>query len=131
MAESKGEGYVKRRLVCGVTEHHALVAGTLLFGFFALDTSVDVVALLMNGEKNAAGVAIEKQFGAVIAYFVDYTTCRALNVNVCLAFYLAGYNYLTGSDKGLACDFRLRVAGKKFIEYGIGNLVGHFIGVTF
>ena len=41
-------------LVGGVTEHHALVAGTLLVLLLTADAAVDVAALLVDGGEDAA-----------------------------------------------------------------------------
>ena len=46
-------------------------------------------------------------------------------------FYFAGHNDLTCGYEGLAGYFRLRVAGKKFVEDSVGNLVGHLVGMSF
>ncbi len=45
--------------------------------------------------------------------------------------YFAGEYYLAGGYKGFAGDFRLGVAGEEFIKDGVGELVGHFVGVAF
>ena len=45
--EVEREGHVVGGLVAGIAEHHALIAGTLTLGLLALDTAVDVGALLV------------------------------------------------------------------------------------
>ena len=44
--------HVVLSFVTSVTKHHTLVASTLVLVFFALNATIDVVALLMNGCEN-------------------------------------------------------------------------------
>ena len=47
-------GHQALRLVGGIAEHHTLVAGSLVFVVLAVHTTVDVLALLMDGCQYAA-----------------------------------------------------------------------------
>ena len=73
-----GHGHERGRLVAGVAEHHALVAGAhLLVGVVArlavlglvalIDALGDVGALVVDGVEHAAGVAIEAVLRAIVA----------------------------------------------------------------
>ena len=55
-------GHVVTRLVGGIAEHHALVAGALVFLVGAVYAAVDVAALLVDGREDAAGIAVELIF---------------------------------------------------------------------
>ena len=131
MAQGECQRYIKRCFVCGVTEHHALVACTLVVGSLALDPAVDVGTLFVDGRQHTAGISVETEFASIVAYFVDYPTRDVLDVDICTAFYLAGHYYLTGCYKCFASYFRLRVASEEFIKDGIGNLVGDLVGMPF
>ena len=84
----------------------------------------------MHGGKNTAGIAVEEQFRPVVAYRIDYFAYCCGNVDVCVAFYLAGDNGLSGGDESFAGYFCLRIACQKFIEYSVGYLVGYLVGVA-
>lgn len=64
VAQRERQGYIERRLVGGVAEHHALVSGALLEGLVALNATVDVGTLLVHGKQHAARVAVEAQLAA-------------------------------------------------------------------
>src|SRR3546814_8597179 len=53
MREMDRGGHVAARLVGGVAEHQALVAGALLFGLLAVDALVDVGGLLADQVEHA------------------------------------------------------------------------------
>ena len=131
VAQGERKGYVEVGLVCGVAEHHALVAGALLEGFLALNTTVDIGALLMHGQKDTARIAVEAELAAVVANFVDNAACGLLHVDIGVALDFTGNHDLTGGHQCFTCHFRLRVAGKKFVKDGVADLIGHFIGMAF
>ena len=131
VAEGQRQRYVEGCLVGGVAEHHALVAGALVLQVGALNAAVYILALFVHGQQHAAAVAVEAQLRAVVAYFVDDAAGGLLHVDIGVALYFAGHHYLAGGDEGLAGHFRLRVAGEKFIEDGVGNLVGDLVGMAF
>ena len=54
LCQVKRHRHVVFCLVGGVTEHHALVAGTLLVLLLTADAAVDVAALLVDGGEDAA-----------------------------------------------------------------------------
>ncbi len=130
MAQRESERNIEWSLVCGVAEHHALVAGTLPAHVVTHDTLVDIGALLMDGGEYAAGIAVETQLAAVVADLADYAAGSLLNVDIGIGTHLAGNDNLPGCNKSLACHFRRRVAGEKLIDYGVGNLVGDLIGMA-
>lgn len=54
LCEVECYGHVVLGLVGGVTEHHSLVAGTLVFLLLLSNAAVDIFRLLVNGSKDAA-----------------------------------------------------------------------------
>ena len=114
----------------GITEHYALIAGSLRIGIVALDTAVDVGRLLVNGRHDTARRGIELILAAVVAYAVYHPARNALNVDVCLRAHLARNNYETRCAERLARHLRARVMTKKFVENSIGNLIRHLIGMS-
>ena len=71
VGELQRHGHVVGRFVGGIAEHHALVAGSLVLFFLAVDAAVDVAALLVNGSEDAAGIAVELVFRLRVSDFVD------------------------------------------------------------
>ena len=131
-------GHVVFRLVDGIAEHHALVAGTLLHtvgiavaGFtFAVYATADVLALFVDGREDAAAGSVKLIFRPRVAYLVDGVACYGGQVDVGFRLHFAHDDYLSGSDKrfnGSAC---LRVIGEKLVEQRIADLVGYLVGVT-
>src|SRR3546814_6393944 len=72
-------GHVAARLVGGVAEHQALVAGALLFGLLAVDALVDVGGLLADQVEHAAGGAVDADVGRVVADVQDHLAGQRLD----------------------------------------------------
>ena len=54
MGQVKAHGHKALCLVSGITEHHALVASTLLVLITIIHTTVDVGTLFVNGTQDTA-----------------------------------------------------------------------------
>ena len=108
-------GHVAVRLVSGVAEHHALVAGALPHLFLTANAAVDVVALLVDGAEDAARVAVEHVFRLGVADAVDGVARYGLQVNVCLRAHLAHYHHLTGGHETLYGAVCPRVVGEELV----------------
>ena len=138
MGEVERYGHVVFGFVGGITEHHALVAGTLVFfrclvGSLmvdAVDTTVDVVALLMDGTEDAAGVAVKLVFGLGVADILDGIAGDGLQVDVHIAVHLTHDDHLSGGYKTLTSHPGTLVVGEELVEDGIADLVGHLVGMT-
>ena len=118
------------RLVAGVTEHDALIAGTLLLLGFTHDTLVDVGRLLVDGRNNTARIAVETVITLGVADLVDDATCHTLHIDIGLRAHLAGDDHETRRAEGFAGDLRIGVVAKEFVENGVGNLIRDLIGVS-
>ena len=138
MGEVERYGHVVFGFVGGITEHHALVAGTLVFfrclvGSLmvdAVDTTIDVVALLMDGTEDAAGVAVKLVFGLGVADILDGIAGDGLQVDVHIAVHLTHDDHLSGGYKTLTSHPGTLVVGEELVEDGIADLVGHLVGMT-
>ena len=131
MAQVECQRHVVLGLIRGITEHHALVAGALIFWIHTLHALVDVLALLMNGGEHTAALGVELIFGFSVAYATYRLTCHFLQVDISLRLHLASKHHLSGCHQGLTCHLRLAVVSQKVVEHGVGNLVSHFVGMTF
>ena len=130
LGEYQRRGHVFARLVAGVAEHDALVAGSLLFVLFH-DALVDVGALLVDGGEDAAGVSVEHVVAPGIADAVDDASGDVLYIDVCFRTHFAGNYYQSRRAEGFARHLRFGVAAKEFVEYRVGYLVRDFVGVPF
>ena len=117
-------------LVAGIAEHHALVAGTLFVLIAIVHTTVDIVALLMDGGQYAARVAVELVLGLGVPYALDGVAGYGLQVDILAAAHFAHDDYLTRGDKRLAGHTGLLVVSQKLVEYRVTYLVGHFVGMA-
>ena len=124
-------GHIVARFVGGITEHHALVAGALVFFVFTVDTTIDVATLLMNGREDSTGVAVELIFRFGITNLVDGAASHRLQVDIGIAGDFAHDNHLTRGDKRLDGTACMLVVSQELIEDGVTNLVGHFVGMAF
>ena len=85
----------------------------------------------MNGAQYPTTVPVEHVFAFRVADTIDYFPGDMLYVYVRFGFDFPGNNGLSGGHQGLTSYFGIRVKGDDFVKYGIGNLVCHFVGVTF
>ena len=131
MGEIEGKGHVVLGLVGGVAEHHSLVASSLILTVLLVDAAIDVAALFVYGREYATTVAVKHVFALGVAYAVDDFTGYTLEVYIgsCLDF--ASQDYLTCRDEGFAGHFRLGVEGEELVEYGVADLIGNFVWVSF
>ena len=136
MREIESQRHIVLGLVDGIAEHHSLIACTLqllatlpLFAD-AAHTAVDILALFMDSGKDTACIAVEAVGTAVVTDIGDELARHVLYIDVCLRADLAGHHHLASGAERLDSHMALRVAGKKFIEKCIADLVGHLVGMT-
>ena len=123
-----------RRLVAREAEHQALVAGALfLVQAFALgDALRDVGRLRLDRGQHRAHIAVEADFGAVVADvdgglardFHDSQASRVLVISPASTM-----SPVLASD--LERDARVGVFGEQRVEDGVRNLVAHLVGMAF
>ena len=131
MREVKGEGHVVLGLVGGIAEHHALVSGALCSAVCAVNATVDVSALLVDGREHTATVALEHILALGIADAVNDFASDTLQVNVCLCLDFACQDDLPSRDECFASHLRIGIEGKQFVEHSIADLIGHLVGMAF
>ena len=152
-------GHERGRLVAGIAEHHALVAGAdLLVGVVArlavlglvalIDALCDIGALVVDGVEHAAGIAVEAVLRAIVTDLAQYLARKRGHVDVGLGADLAGHDDHARGGHGLAGATNLRGVGRLTgrgnvtlpgqldfllqdgVEHGVGDLVAHLIGMT-
>ena len=129
--KNQRSGHHLARLVAGVTEHDALVAGPLLLLGSTHDALVDVGRLLVDGRENAARIAIELILALGVTDPPDDAAGYALHIDIGLGTHLAGDDHQTGGAQRLASDLGIGIVTQKLVENGVGNLIRHLIGVPF
>ena len=130
MRKVERERHIVGSLIAGVAEHHALVAGTLVFSHGAFHTAVDVLRLLVQSREYATRFGVKLQLAAGVAYAANHATSHLHKVDVGIALHLAGNKHLSGGNESFASHLRLRVVGEKAVENCITDLVSHLVGVA-
>ena len=85
----------------------------------------------MNSTQHAAGVALKHILSLGIANLLNHFACDELEVNVRFGFHFTGQHYLSGSNQRFASYFRTGVVSQQFVKHSVGNLIRHFVGVSF
>ena len=116
VSQRDGQRHILARLVAGIAEHHALVAGTLFLLFLATDALVDVAALSMDGREHGARLGFELVLAFGVAYLFDDITDGLLDVDPAVAGHLAAHHGKASGHKGLASHMALGVAAEEFIQ---------------
>ena len=132
MGEADRERHQFRRLVHGVAEHHALVAGTLLVillavGGLGIHALRDVGGLLVHRDEHGAALVVELQVGVHVADILDGVAGDFLEIDVRLGGDFAGNHDEARVHERFAGHAALRVLCEAGVEDGIGNLVGHLV----
>ena len=135
VGEADRERHQFRRLVHGVAEHHALVAGTLLVVFLAVgslgvNALGDVGGLLVHRDEHGAALVVELQVRVHVADVLDGVAGDFLEIDVRLGGDFAGNHDEARVHERLAGHAALRVLREAGVEDGIGNLVGDLVGVA-
>ena len=126
MGQRDGGRHQLGRLVGGVAEHHALVAGAA--GVHALG---DVARLLVDGRDHGAGVGVEAVERVVVADGGDDAANQALEVDVGLGGDFAGDDDEAGRGQGFGGHAAVGILLEAGVQDGVGNLVGNLVGMTF
>ena len=120
------------RLVGGVAEHHALVAGAGVAGRVrgAVDPLRDVGRLLVDRVDDRAGVGAEAEVGVDVADLADRLARHVLDVDVGRGRDLARHDHEPGVHQRLARHAPERVLGHHRVEDAVGDLVGDLVRVA-
>ncbi len=128
------------RVVAGVAEHQALVAGALLVErvdrlagarlVAGVDALGDVAGLAADGDHDAAGVPVEALGRRVVADLEDPLAHLLLDVDVAAGGDLAGHDHQAGGEQGLDRDAAARVLLEHRVEHRVADLVSDLVRVT-
>ena len=99
----------------GIAEHHALVAGALVFGIFPKNALGNVRRLVVNAGKHGAGLPVKAHVRAVVAHFLYGLAGNLGQIHIAGSGDFSGYNGHAGCDQGFAGNVRIRV----LFQYGI------------
>ena len=130
----EGEGHVVLGLVGCISEHHALVARSLLAGVLRalpVHAAGDVGTLLVEGGEDAATLRFELVCRLGVTDVRNGLPRNALHVHIVAACNLARHDDLPRGDKRFARHVGVRVLCKEVVEDGVTDLVRHFVGVSF
>ena len=131
MGQVERQGHVVVGLVRGVTEHHTLVAGTLLLLRSTAHAHIDIGRLRMQGRQYAATLGLKLILGLGVSDLADRVARDLLHVYVVLAGDLTRYHNLTRRTHRLAGHVRILVQRKNIVQNRIRYLVTHFVRVSF
>ena len=131
VAQVQRKGHVVLRIPAGITEHHALVAGALLFLRCPFHAAVDVGRLFVEGTQHTAAGSVKHVIGLGVADAADGVTDRGLDVHVGFRLHFAHHHHHAGGTETLAGHLRFRILHQELIQDGVRNLVCHFVGMPF
>ena len=110
-----GQRHVVVHFVAGVTEHHALVARTLLLQRRTLHALVDVGRLAVDGGDDTARFVVELVVTLGVADTLDGAARHIVNGDVPFGLHFAGADHKTGGHQRFARHFRLGVLREKSV----------------
>ena len=127
-----------RRLVAGVAEHHALIAGAVVqrtvTGLLGLQTLVhahgDIAGLLVDVGDHGAGVAVEAVLGPVIADVQHHLTGDLGDIHVAVGGDLAHDVDQARGHAGLAGHTAIGILLHDGVQNRIADLVADFVGMS-
>ena len=140
LCQSDGQWHEFRRLIGGITKHHALVTGTNGIGFiqFAftgferlINALRDIRGLFVKGYQNTAGLVVKTISCIGIADFLNGAADNLGNIHIAAGRNFTDHMHLTGSHQCFTRHTALWVLGDNRVQNTVGNLVSHFIGMTF
>ena len=129
-------GHELGRLVACVTEHQALVSGTLLGGLLAVcllgvDALRDVGALGSDNVVDEDAVGVEDVVVVHVADLADRLADDLVVIKLGLGRDLTADHHDIALGVGLTGDTAHRILREAGIEDGIGNGVANFVGMAF
>ena len=120
------------RVVAGVAEHQALVAGAdflALRGVF-VDAHGDIRALAVDRKHDRAGVGADAHLVVGVADVANRLADDFLIVDRGLGGDFAGHDGNARGDQRFAGHAAHGVLGEQGVENAVGNLIGQFVGMA-
>ena len=141
MGQGDRIGHIFLCLIAGKAEHHTLVSGTdgiqlilghgLLSGFQGfVYAHGNIRGLLVDGDHNAAGIAVEAVFSPVIADLADRLADDLLDVHICVGGDLTHDHHKACGGAGLTCHTAHGVLLHQCVQDRIRDRVAHFIRMS-
>ena len=126
-------------LVRRVAEHHPLVAGPdaverivipVLLLVRAVNSLRDVGRLVVDRDRDAAGVGVESVLAARVADLADLLAYEAGDVDIGRGRDLAADDDEPRGDEGLARNATVGVVGEDGVEDGVRDLIRDLVGMS-
>jgi hypothetical protein len=133
MGIGDGRGHEDISLVGGVTEHQALVAGTLLLGGGTVHALGDVAGLFADQGHDGTGRAVEADMGTGVADVADHLAYHLVEVDPGVGGDFTADDHGPGLDHGLAGDagvLGVGVLGQNGIQDRVGDLISDLVRMT-
>ena len=124
MGQGNGQGHLFGRLVAGVAEHHALIARA---ADLVVGAQGDVAGLLVDVDKDAAGVAVKAVLRPIIADLADDLAGNLLDIDIAVRADLTHDVHEARRGRRLAGDAPVGILLEDGVQHRIGNLVADFI----
>ncbi len=141
VGQSDGVGHQFRRLIGGISEHHALVSRAdglqLLVGHLGLPglqglvhAHGDVRGLLVQGHHHGAGITVKSHLGVIVPDFIHRLPDDGGNVQIGSGGDLTCHQYEAGAAGGLAGHAAHGVLLHAGIQDGIRHCVAELVGMS-
>ena len=95
LSQVEGNRHVVVCLIGSITEHHALVASTLVLIFLTAHATVDVVTLLMDSSQHTTRVAIKLVLALGVTDVLDGLASDGLQIHILCGTHLTHDDHLT------------------------------------
>ena len=137
MGKENGEGHQLRRLIRGVAEHHALIAGAQLkfpafFGFQrVVHPEGDIRALAVDAHVYPAGIRRKPERLLRVADLPDLIPRDALEIRLRRRRDLSHDQEIIGGSAAFARHARIRILLYDRIQNSVRNLIANLVGMPF
>lgn len=140
VCQGNRQRHVVVRFVGSIAEHHALVASAdsielIRIAFFLfqgiVDAHSDVRGLFVQGNEDAASVAVKTIFSAGIADVTNRFADDVRDIDVARRRNFTDDMYHTSRYQGFASNASVFIFCENGIQNAVRNLVSHFIGMAF
>jgi hypothetical protein len=131
VSEHEGEGHELGGLVGCVAEHDTLITSSVVFEVSVVKTLGNVRRLLLNCDKDVAGLVVKALLARVVSNVLDSITNDLLVVNLGLCGNLTKDHDHARLGCSFAGNFGVGVLSEAGIEDGIRDLVTDLVRVAF
>jgi len=127
--QDQGQGHELGGLIGSVTEHDTLITSSDVLNVEALldETLVNIGRLLLNGDKNVAGLVVETLGGVIVSNVLDGVADNLLVIQSGLGGDLTENHDHTGLGSSLASNLGHGVLLEASIQNGVRNLIADLV----